>query len=277
MGDLPMWEVAEQLPIPLFSGAVLAVRETQGRIFLNLRDLCQLLEIDLSSQRRRIRSNPRLTLATFRVFLGNQLREADFLLLEDVPLWLLTLQINRIGDAVRPRIAYLQDYLVVSVQEAFGRLTGLPQLGSQSSSAIEDLRDLDKIETALQQLDHLAARQDRAAVVVRSIIEQMDEMRARVQALETQAKLRLSPEQRGTIYAMVQQWGEARASAQASASERKTAIRRCWSEVNAFFGVSTYSDLPAGRYDEILRYVQQHYTDLTGQGLQAREQQRMDI
>ena len=34
--------------------------------------------------------------------------------------------------------------------------------------------------------------------------------------------------------------------------EASAAIRTCWREVNAHFGVSTYTDLPAARYDEIV-------------------------
>src|SRR5688500_8373202 len=123
--DTPAPRPREQLPIPLFDGAVLAVRGTDGRIFLSLRDLCIVLGLVLSGQRRRIRSNPRLTLLPFRVIIQGQLRNADFLLLDDVPLWLLTVQLNRVSAEVRVRFDYIQTYLVASVQRAFGELTGL--------------------------------------------------------------------------------------------------------------------------------------------------------
>jgi hypothetical protein len=116
MADTPAPRPREQLPIPLFDGAVLAVRAADGRIFLSLRDLCTLLGLVLSGQRRRIRSNARLTLQPFRVIIQGQLRDADFLLLDDVPLWLLTVQLNRVGEDVRVRVDYIQTYLVASVQ-----------------------------------------------------------------------------------------------------------------------------------------------------------------
>jgi hypothetical protein len=130
----------------------------------------------LSGQRRRIRSNSRLTLLAFRVIIQGQLRNADFLLLDDVPLWLLTVQINRVSDDVRVRVDYIQTYLVASVQRAFGELTGLA-LGDQPSSAIEDLRELDRIDEAFQRLAEVSSRQDRAALVVRDILAQLREMR----------------------------------------------------------------------------------------------------
>jgi P22_AR N-terminal domain len=266
----------EQLPVALFDGAVLAVRGTDGRIFLSLRDVCELLGLDLSSQRRRIRGNDRLTLAPFIAVIQGQVRTADFLLLEDVPLWLLTIQLSRVTEQVRPRIDYIKSYLVASVQRAFGELTGLATLGNQPSSSIEDLRDLDRIEAAFQQLDQLASRQDNAAIAFRDMLSEMRELRDRLQQVEQQIQLRISPEQRGTIYAMVQRWGEARA-AQVALQERGTVIRRCWAEVNARFKVSTYTDLPASRYDEIVQFVKKHDTTLTGQELEATQQGRLEL
>src|SRR5215216_2436223 len=208
--DTPAPRPREQLPVPLFDSAVLAVRGADGRIFLSLRDICAVLGLMLSGQRRRIRGNSRLTLQPFRVIIQGQLRNADFLLLDDVPLWLLTVQINRVSDDVRTRVDYIQTYLVTSVQRAFGELTGLT-LGDQPSSAIEDLRELDRIDEAFQHLAEVSSRQDRAAHVVHDILEQLREMRDRVQQLESLAKSRINPQQRGTIYQMVQTWGEARA------------------------------------------------------------------
>lgn len=273
--DVPAPRPREQLPIPLFDSAVLAARAADGRIFLSLRDLCTVLGLVLSGQRRRIRSNSRLTLLPFRVVIQGQLRSADFLLLDDVPLWLLTVQINRVSDDVRARVDYIQTYLVVSVQRAFGELTGL-SLGEQPSSAIEDLRELDQIDATFQRLAEMSSRQDRAAFVVRDILEQLREMRDRVQQLEVLAQSRIGPEQRGTIYQMVQAWGEARA-AQTAGHDSGAAIRACWRELNARFGVSTYTDLPAARYDEIMQFIKQHYHSLTGEHLGAAEQGRLEL
>ena len=61
---------------------------------------------------------------------------------------MLTVQINRVSDDVRARVDYIQAYLVTSVRRAFGELTGL-SLGDQPSSAIEDLRELDRFRQRL--------------------------------------------------------------------------------------------------------------------------------
>lgn len=79
------------------------------------------------------------------------------------------MQQRRVAPEVRERFAYVKTYLVEAVRQAFAQLTGL---ALASSSAIEDLGDLDRID---------------------------------------QARTRLSPAQRGTIYRMAQSLGQARA------------------------------------------------------------------
>jgi hypothetical protein len=101
----------EQLPITLFDHVVLSARTEGDQIHLSLRDLCDALSLDLSSQRRRITANPSLHLTRLRVLLGHQLRVLDFLLLDDVSLWILSVQTIRVAPEVRARFNYVKTYL----------------------------------------------------------------------------------------------------------------------------------------------------------------------
>ncbi|WP_322489309.1 phage antirepressor N-terminal domain-containing protein [Chloroflexus sp.] len=265
----------EQLPITLFEGVVLAVRADNGLIYVGLRDLCASLGLNHSAQRRRILLDEALHLTQFRVQSGSQFRTLDFLLLEDIPVWLLGVQAGRVSEQAQERFGYVKMYLVSAVQRAFAELSGLPDA---PSSAIEDLADLDRIDQAFAQLaeigrrqEELEASQDRARSAFRDLRALLTEVRDRVQELERRINATLSPTQRGTIYQMVQQWGMARAERDRTLSPG-VAIRRSWAEVNAAFGASTYTDLPAARYDEIVRYVKDHYRALTGHELDAVEQ-----
>jgi hypothetical protein len=266
----------EQLPVPLFDGVVLAVRSADGQIYLGLRDLCLTLGLDPSSQRRRITTDEALHLVVFRVLVDRQFRSLDFLLLDDVPIWILSVQQRRVAPEVRERFGYVKSYLVDAVRRAFSQITGLPEA---PSNTIEDLRDLDRIDLAFSQLAELSERQtdiehsqDRARVAYRDLAALVRELRERIQQLEQVTRQRLSATQRGTIYQLVQQWGNARAAATAGLTPG-TAIRKCWAELSARFGVSTYTDLPAARYDEIVQFVKNQYEALTGRTLDAAEQQ----
>jgi len=265
----------EQLPITLFEHVVLAARTHDGQIHLSLSDLCHALKLDLSSQRRRINANSSLHLTALRVLQGRQLRVLDFLLLDDLSLWILSVQTLRVTDDALTRFNYVRSYLEASVRQAFAALTGLPE---GPSSAIEDLTDLDRIDVAIAELGNLRARQevletsqDRARGAYRNVLQLLNELRERVEILERQAKTKLAPAQRGTLYHMVQQWGEARAAHDPKLAVG-AAIQKCWREFNARFGISTYTDLPAGRFDEATLFIKAQYRSLTDSELPAIEQ-----
>jgi P22_AR N-terminal domain/ORF6C domain len=270
----------EQLPVPLFDGVVLAVRDRESNIYLGLRDLCMTLSLDVSSQRRRIVANESLHLKPFRVLLDRQFRSMDFLLLDDLSLWLLGIQERRVGANVRERLSYIKRYLETAVRTAFAQVTGLPE---GPSSDIEELRELDRIEQALKVLEELGHRQatleasqDRARMAFRDLTTVVQELRTRIATLEQQARSRISPTQRNTLYRMVQHWGTARAERD-SRLTTGTAIRKTWVELNTRFGITTYTDLPAARFDEAVQFIKQQFMALTGQELDAIEQAGLDL
>src|SRR5262245_29606168 len=106
-------EVREQLPITLFESVVLAVRASDGQIYLSLRDLCAVLSLDLSSQRRRIVASSRLqpSLVRLRVRTAGGRQEQDFFLLDNISIWLMSVQERRVGANAAQRLAYVQEYL----------------------------------------------------------------------------------------------------------------------------------------------------------------------
>jgi hypothetical protein len=277
---------SEQLPITLFDGAVLAVRAADGNISLVVQDLCTVLGLIPSSQLRAIRADDRLHLAAFRLRIGNQVRTLDCLLLDDIPLWLIKVRPRRGNAQGAERLRYVQAYLVASVRSAFAALTGLPDA---PSNQIEDLQELDAIDPSLQALRALGERQanleesqDRAREVwrdlaaqireLRGVLPLVEELRARIQEVEQRLNQRLSPEQRNTIYRLVQAQGEARAM-QAKSEKPGVEIRKCWAEFNARFGIATYTDLPAARFDEAVQFVKERYQALTGEGFAAATQE----
>jgi hypothetical protein len=157
---------------------------------------------------------------------------------------------------------------------AFAQLTGL----AEASHKVEDLRDLNRSELALREFEELGARQstleasqDRARVAFRDLTALVRELQSRVQVLEAQSKLQLSPAQRGTVYQLVQTWGSAQAARQPDRRSGE-AIRACWRQFNQRFGISTYTDLPVARYDEAIQFIKAQYRALTGTEIDAVEQ-----
>jgi len=276
---LPPLQAVEQLPIPLFDGVILAARTDNGLIHLSLRDLCVTVGLDTASQRRRIQANDSLHLTAIRAFVDRQFRTLDFLLLDDLSLWILTIRTSRVNPEAQARVTYIKQYLEASVRNAFAQLSGLPEASHQ----IEDLRDLDRIDRAFQVFAELNERQttieasqDRARNAFRDLQTLVRDLQTRVQALEQQSKLRISSAQRGTIYQLVQTWGAALAKRRPE-MQRGEAIRSCWRMLNQRFTISTYTDLPAAHYDEAIQFVKAQYRGLTGQEIDASEQANLEL
>jgi prophage antirepressor-like protein len=277
---------SEQLPITLFDGVVLAVRSQDGHIYLVVRDLCTALDLVPSSQLRAIRASDHLHLQPFRLRIGNQVRSQECLLLDDIPLWLVTVRPPRKNPDAAERLRYVQNYLIASVRSAFATLTGLPDA---PSNQIEDMHELGTIEPSLQALHDLAERQtsleqsqdqaretwrDLAAQIreVRGVLPLVEELRSRLQAVEQQMQQRLSPEQRNSLYRLVQAYGEARAAKQ-GLSRAGSEIQKSWREFNARFGIATYTDLPAARFDEAIQFIKTQYRTLTGHDMESGTQE----
>jgi len=264
------------------------VRAADGHIYLAVRDLCTTLDLIVSSQLRAIRADDRLHLVSFRLRIERQVRTLECLLLDDIPLWLIKVRPPRGSTQAAERLQYVQNYLIASVRSAFAALTGLPDA---PSNQIEDLQELDAVEPSLQVLRELVERQthieesqDRAREAWRDIAAQIrelrgvlplvEELRTRMQQVERQIGLRMSPEQRNTIYRLMQTYGEARA-ARSGATKPGPEIRKRWAEFNARFGIATYADLPAARFDEAVQFVKAHYRALTGSALESSTQERL--
>jgi hypothetical protein len=201
-------------------------------------------------------------------------------LLDDIPLWLVKVRPPRGNTHAAERLRYVQDYLIASVRSAFAALTGLPDA---PSNQIEDLQELDAVDPSLQALrelverqGHLEAWRDLAAQIreLRGVLPLVEELRTRMQEVERQMQVRLSPEQRNTIYRLVQAYGEARA-ARSGETKPGAEIRKSWTEFNARFGIATYTDLPADRFDEAVQFVKNQYRALTGSDVETGTQERL--
>jgi hypothetical protein len=269
---------SEHLPVTFFGLPVLAVRRADGRIYINIRDLCGATMIDPSSQMRRIRSHPKLQpgLARFRVPTAGGPQVQDFLSLERVATWLLTINVARVSDGVRDRLSYLQDYLVSEVHAVFMRLAGLPR----APGDIEDLADLQRLDSALNALAErqqaIEVSQERARHAWRDIGDQLRAIIARVDAIEGHGSAAISRAQRGYIYQLVQAWAEAKQRHDPQLSP-KAAHATCWGVLKTQFRIARYEDLPASSYPAAVAFIRSAYRHLTGEALDLPEQTPLDL
>jgi hypothetical protein len=277
---------AEQLPITLFDAVVLAARAEDGIIYLAIRDICQALMLDVSTQLRRIRAHSVLAegLVRFRITTKGGGQSQDFLELERIPTWLLMINAVRVGEPVRPRLLWLQRYLVREVYRSFTTLAGLPE---DTSRQIEDLSDLQRFNTAITELaEHQASldarqgaietSQDQARQVWRDLRAEMRAIAQRVATIEQRVGGVISREQRGYLYQLVQAWGTAKAAREPRLS-KAAAYAACWTLLKAKYRIARYEDLPTAKYSDCVAFIRQSYQALTGEDLNLPEQSALDL
>lgn len=256
-----MIDPIETLVVTFFDLPVLAARAPDGRIYLAIRDLCTSVGLNRESQMRRLRADPDLSLGlqTFRIETAGGAQPQEFLLLEHVPLWISGVTRRKAVPELQERLRFLKLFIIGHVHNAIAEAAGLP---TGSSRNIEDLRDLQRYDEAIQGVAARTAALEESQGKARSAWREHEE---RIRRLEEQLRSmqRLSSAQRGAIYEQVHRWARARADQQEIAFG--TAIARCWGELKVAFGVAKYEDIPSSRYEECLGFIRQSYVTDTGE------------
>lgn len=258
-----MVDPIETLIVSFFELPVLAARAPDGRIYLAIRDLCDAIGINRESQMRRLRADPDLSLGlqTFRISTAGGRQPQEFLLLEYVPLWVTGVTRRKSPPEIKERLRFLRLFIIGHVHDAIATAAGLP---AGSSRNIEDLRDLQRYDEAIQGIASRTEALEESQSKARTAWREHEE---RIKRLEEQIRsmLRLSPTQRGLIYEQVHVWARARADHEEIAFG--TAIARCWGALKVRFTVAKYEDIPASQYEECLRFIRQSYAEDTGEEL----------
>lgn len=261
-----VYEPAEQTPITIFDTVALAVRSTDGLIWLAVNDLAVAVNVVPHAQRRRVRANVLLRryVREFRVQTAGGAQTQLFLQLEGVALWVMTINTAAVGDAIRDRLVWLQEHLQQAVRRAFAEATGLPE----RSSDVEDLDDLGRVDTILQgivqQHGTLRGSHEKLAQTVTALAERVRALEAQ-QASETPL---ISKAQRGQLYDLVLQWAtqlQLRNEQMSIGAARAT----CWATFKRRFKLAEYHHLPASRYDEAVAFIRAAYQELGGGDLPA--------
>ncbi len=253
----------ETLAITFFDQPVLAARVQDGAIALSLRDLCSVTGLNQTAQVRRLRRDDELRdgIYQLRVQTAGGPQEQLFLMLEFVPAWLSSVNRARATPVARERLRYLKIFAIQHVYNAVASAAGLPE---DASRRIEDLRDLDRFDVAMQ---GIAERQQALEDSQTKARQAWRDHEQRIRQLEAQlaTTATLSVEQRGTLYQYVQAWALARVEHEHITSQ--AAFAGCWAAIKTRYKVAKYEHIPANAYDDCVAYVRRVYEQMTGQAL----------
>ncbi len=262
--------VVEQKEVEFYGDTIIAVQVTGGGVFVPIRPICDNLGITLAGQRERINRDPVLAemVTSVSVTLTQQAREMLCLPLKYVPGWLFGINADRVKPELRDAVIRYQKECYEVLAEAFteGRLTADPSVaellasGSPAAQAYRMAQAM--LQLARQQLlleARLADADNRLSVQG----ERLDTHENRLEQIEATLGDRgryITPEQATEISQAVKSI--------ATALHKKSGRNEYGAVYGEFyrkFGIPSYRELPARRFEEAARFLADWYAELTGQ------------
>lgn len=266
-----MSETLKQKSVTFYGDQIIAVQEPEsGVIYVPLGRLCDNLGIQRRNQMDRLRNHEVLAqgLASVPVQTEGGPQEAECLRLDLIPLWLTTINPKRVNDSVRQKLVRYQIEAASVLWAAF-RNDILPEsdlLAPRSRSGAEIALD---IATAIQHLaqqqleierslDGVHGRMDGMARFLRDFAQSTD---VRLSALELRldSEATIDEEQAAELALAVKAVGQA-----LTAQDRKqNGYQQVYGELYRRYRVSSYRNLPRGKYTEVLDWLHRWHTELS--------------
>jgi hypothetical protein len=255
----------EQKIVNFYNDEIVAIRAADGTVYVPIRPICDNLGVTLAGQRERINRDPVLSevATSVSVTLTQQARDMICLPLKFIPGWLFGINAERVKPELRSAIIRYQKECFDVLAEAFveGRLTAEPafedllRADSSAAQAYKMARAL--MEMARQQLI-LESRVVEHAAQLASHEDRLEQIES---ALGDRGRF-ITPEQASSISQAVK--SIAMALGKKSGRNEYGAV---YGEFYRKFGIPSYRELPARRFDEAARFLTEWYQTLTGDDL----------
>lgn len=248
--------VLAQKIVIFYDSQIIAVRDDDEHVYAAINHLCDILDVDARSQRRRIQEHALLAqgyrLGTIETDGGPQ--QTALILANYIPLWLATMRVSMVKEEFRERLLYLQTQAAQVLWEAFqdGRLTADPtfdELLQQDSEAVEAYKML----TAMVKLA-------RNQIVMEARLDVHEE---RLEGLESKlgdpARL-ITPDQASQISQAVKA-----IALEIGRQSKRNEFGAVYGELYRKFGITSYKELPAARFKAAMAFLREWYQSLTDQ------------
>lgn len=267
MSDESALVPVEQKEVGFYDDQLIAVRGDDGHVYVAIGQMCDVLGLDRASQVRRIRSDDVLG-GGYRgsvnlTYPGGGTQPSGVLRVDLLPLWLTGIRIKAVREEIQPKLERFKREAAKALWEAFqeGRLTADPsfddllQADTPAAQAYKMARAL--MEMARQQLILESRLGDHAAQLA-AHSDRLEQIEA---TLGDRGRF-ITPEQAGSISQSVK--AIAMALGKKSGRNEYGAV---YGEFYRKFGIPSYRELPARRFDEAARFLAEWYQTITGEGL----------
>jgi hypothetical protein len=260
-----------QKTVLFYGDELIAVQaEDTGNIFVPLSRLCDNLGIDRRRQAQRVRDHEVLSrgLVALSIETSGGAQEAQCLRLDLIPLWLAGVNANKVAPDVKAKLvqyqaeaasvlwaAFRHDIVPATEEQVEPRSRSGAEIALDIATAIQHLaRQQLEIERSL---DGMHGRMDGMARFLRDFADSTDR---RLSALEIQLSPQstISEEQAAELALAVKAVGHALAE-----RGTKPGYSQVYGELYRRYGIASYKNLPQGKFDEVVRWLQSWHAELT--------------
>ena len=246
--------VIEQRAVTFYDDELTAVRADDGHVYVSLRRVCESLGVDTQAQTRRVRRQRVLERGLQRVAIltTHRGKQQTYMLRVDLlPLFLSGISTKSVKEDSRDKLEKFQEEAAAVLWEAFqeGRLTTDPefddllQSDSDAVQAYKMLQALVKLARHQILLESRLDSHDSQLAEVGTRLEELEAAIAHPSALITEDQA-----------SQVSQAVKTVAILQGKQTKRNE-FGAVYGELYRKFGITSYKSLPAARFEEALKFL----------------------
>lgn len=256
----------EQKEVAFYGDALVAVRADDGHIYVSVRHMCDALGLTRQAQIRRIRRHTILEqglkggaiLAPPSVDgRGGGHQQANLLRVDLVPLWLTGVSTKAVKEEIKPKLERFQHEAAKVLWEAFQdrQLTADSGFDTLLQQADDDAVQAYQMAQAIMKLA-------RHQILMQAQIQNHEERLEQIEAVLGDPGRHVTPDQASQISQAV------KAIAMEVSKQTKTnAYGGVYGELYRRFGITSYKQLPAKKYQEAMEWLSEWHEQVTNKAL----------
>lgn len=249
----------EQKTVVFYGDELIAVRASDGQIYVMVDQMCKVLGLTTAPQTRRIKRNEVLTdgysqIAVYPTKLTktvSQRRQTGLLRVDLVPLWLTGISTNAVKEEVQDKLKRFQKEAAKVLWEAFqeGRLTSEPTL--------EELLARDSPAAQAYKMAQAILTLARQQLLLESRVDAHEERLERIEATLGDPEHEVTPEQASQISQAVKA-----IALTLGKKTKRNEYGAVYGEMYRKFGITGYKLLPAKRFRECMGWLTEWHESL---------------
>ncbi|MEM7113741.1 MAG: phage antirepressor N-terminal domain-containing protein [Chloroflexota bacterium] len=253
----------EQKEVAFYGDDLTAVRVQDGTVYVPMRPLCNLLGLQWSAQSKRMKRDPVLSEATVSMSVmdtqsePHQRRNMTCLPLDYVSGFLFGISASRAKPEIQERLVRYQRECYRVLNEAFqnGELTADSDFDTLLQQADNDAVQAYQMAQAIMKLA-------RHQILMQAQIQNHEERLEQIEAVLGDPGRHVTPDQASQISQAVKA-----IAMEVSKQTKSNAYGGVYGELYRRFGITSYKQLPAKKYQEAMEWLSDWHEQVTNKAL----------